>query len=120
MAANGDVAVCKLMDYSKYLYDQSKKSKQHEKGMELKEIKLTWKISEHDLGIKIANARRIITKDKDKVKFTVVFKGREVRMMAEGRKLLAKVYEGMSECSVRTADIKNEGNNVTMVMEPKK
>lgn len=114
------LAVCKVMDYAKHVYNQNKKSKHKEKRIDLKEIKLTWKISTHDLETKVNNAKRIITKDKDRVKFVVIFKGREVRMQADGYKLLDKVTEMIGDKANKCSKIKVEGSNLSVIFEPKK
>lgn len=115
-----ELAICKVMDYAKFVYDQNKKSRHKEKRVDLKEIKLTWKISPHDLETKVNNAKRIITKDKDRVKFIVVFKGREVRMQSEGHKLLNNIAEMMESVATKSSNIKVEGANVSVMFEPKK
>lgn len=114
------LSVCKIMDYSKFVYEQNKRNKQKDKRVELKEIKVTWKISPHDLETKINNAKRIMVKDKDRVKFTVLFKGREIKMQAEGRKLLESVSEMLVDVAVKCSNIKVEGNNLTLMFEPKR
>lgn len=108
--------VCKLMNYSKYLYQQNKK-RVKEKRVEVKEIRLTWKISEHDLEVKLKAIRRIIDKDKDKVKVTVQFKGREIKMQSEGFKLLDKIREALKSDNITSTASKVVGVNVCAVFE---
>lgn len=82
------VSICKLMDYSKYLYDQKKKDKSNQSKREItKEIKFSPSIAEHDLRVKV-NAALSNLKNDCKIKVIVMFKGREVSRIKDGKELL--------------------------------
>ena len=89
IAPNANPPVCKIMDYGKYLYEQSKREKEARKKqttIEVKEIRLSAKIEEHDFNFKVKNAIKFL-EDGDKVKATIRFRGREIAYSALGRKL---------------------------------
>ena len=113
--------VCKLMDYGKFKYEQSKKekeAKQKQKTFKLKEIEVRPKIDEHDFQVKL---RRIIDflKDGDKVKVSVFFRGREIVYIDLGRKLIDRVKEAVAEVGVVEKDPMREGKRILMIIGPK-
>ena len=92
VAPNGNPPVCKIMNYGKYKFEQAKKekeSKKKQKTLELKEIRVTPNIEEHDFGFKSKNAKKFI-EDGNKVKITVRFRGREVNNVKAGEAVLKK------------------------------
>ncbi|WP_368491114.1 translation initiation factor IF-3 [Clostridium sp. BJN0013] len=114
--------VCKIMNYSKFVYEQSKKAKlakKNQKIVELKEIRLSATIEENDVEIKANNARKFLAKG-NKVKVSIRFRGRQNNYTNLGRNVLniflSKVEE---EASVERAP-KLEGNNMFMILAPKK
>lgn len=120
MSTNGDIAICKIMNYSKYLYDQKKKEKQHTKPkQELKEVRISDGIADNDLKTKANNVCRILDEG-DKVKVTITYKGRAMSFINRGVDKLNN-FEKMIEFS-HTVDRqpKIEGNRVYMVLSPKK
>lgn len=116
--------VCKIMDYGKYVFDESKKAKeakrrQHE--VEVKEVKLRPGIDDGDLGTKVDMARRFLAKGK-RVKVTVMFRRREMRRPENGYKLLARVVEELKD----VAEVEQmppallEGRDLTMLLRQAK
>jgi len=109
------------MDYGRYKYEQTKTkqvAKKKQSSFQIKEIKLRPKTEDHDLQIKIGHIKKFITK-KDKVKVTVIFRGREIALSQLGRDLLAKVAEKTNEIAVVEHYPKLEGRNMAMILSPK-
>jgi len=114
--------VCKIMDYSKFLYEASKKEKEARKNQKviiIKEIRFSPNIEEHDLGVKAKNAEKFL-KDGDKVKVTVRFRGRETDYSHIGQNLLKQFAERLTEVSDVEKESKLEGRNLIMILKPKK
>lgn len=114
--------VCKIMDYSKFLYEASKKEKEARKNQKviiIKEIRFSPNIEEHDLGVKAKNAEKFL-KDGDKVKVTVRFRGRETDYSHTGQNLLKQFAERLTEVSDVEKESKLEGRNLIMILKPKK
>lgn len=114
--------VCKIMDFSKYLYEVSKKEKEarkNQKVINIKEIRFTPNIEEHDLNVKAKNAEKFL-RDGDKVKVTVRFRGRETDYSHIGQKLLVQFAEKLSEVGDIEKEAKLEGRNLIMILKPKK
>jgi translation initiation factor IF-3 len=113
--------VCKLMDYGKHRYESSKKereSRQKRKIIEVKEVKFRPKIDIHDYETKKKMAIRFI-KDGDKVKVTLMFRGREVVYRTKGIELLNKLAEELVDLVQVERRPKIEGKNITMILAPK-
>ena len=110
--------VCKLMDYGKYKYEQAKRDKdarKKQKSMEIKEVKLRPNIENHDFETKARNAQRFLL-DGDKVKVTIMFRGREVTHPELGKTLCLRLAEFCkSEGSVER-EPKLEGRNMVMIL----
>lgn len=117
MSDNNGVSICKLMNYSKFLYEQ-KKSKKVQKKAVLKEIKMGCNIADHDIKVSAKKALNILN-DGDKIKVMVIFKGRQVVFANEqGQEILEKFLNYFEEgFVVVTKKIKLEGNMVTMQIE---
>ena len=114
--------VCKIMDYGKFRFEQSKKEKEARKNqrvVEIKEIRLTPNIDIGDLNTKVKNACRFL-KDGDKVKVSVRFRGREVTHSSLGQDLLHRFAELCSECSTVEKQPKLEGRQMLMFLAPAK
>jgi translation initiation factor IF-3 len=120
MSDNNGVSICKLMNYSKFLYEQ-KKSKKVQKKAVLKEIKMGCNIADHDIKVSAKKALNILN-DGDKIKVMVIFKGRQVMFANEqGQEILEKFLNYFEEgFVVVTKNIKLEGNMVTMQIEKSK
>ena len=113
--------VCRIMDYGKFRYEQSKKAREAKKKqtvIELKEIKLRPKTEEHDFQFKARHAERFL-KEGNKAKVTMMFRGREVIRMDRGKVLLDRLVETLKEVAVVEQAPKIEGRNMTMILAPK-
>ncbi len=108
--------VCKVLDYGKYRYEISKREKDSKKKQHvivLKEIRLRPRTEDHDLEFKIKHARKFL-EQKNKVKFTVMFRGREMAYKEFGEKLLDRVVEKLEDIAKVEMDKKFEGRSLTM------
>ena len=120
IAPQANPPVCKIIDMGKYKYELQKKAnkaKKKQKISELKEIKLRPNTEIHDYNFKIKNAQRFLSK-KDKVKFTVRFKGREMQHHHLGMELLKRVEDDLKEVGKLELSPKFEGRLMTMVIQP--
>ena len=114
--------VCRVLDYSKYKYEQAQKIKQakkHQQQITVREIKFRPKIAEHDYDTKKHHVERFL-KHKDKVKVTIMFRGREVTHPERGTMILDRLAEELSEIGVVEQRPMQEGRNMTMMMAPSK
>jgi translation initiation factor IF-3 len=121
VSPNANPPVCKIMDYGRYKYEQTKKqqeAKKKQSTFQVKEIKIRPKTGEHDLNTKLNHIRRFIDK-KDKVKVTVIFRGREITLSNRGRELLKLIAERAEEFASVEQSPKFEGRSMTMVLAPK-
>jgi translation initiation factor IF-3 len=113
-----DPPVCKIIDYGKYKYELSKKEKIQKKKqhvIHVKEIRLSPKIEQHDIEFKIKHARKFIEQG-DKVKFNIVFKGRQIAHKEFGDQLFEKIIEELSDISKVESDPQFEGRNMVAVL----
>ena len=114
--------VCKIMDYGKYRYKQSKKlhdAKKSQTIIQVKEIKLKPKTEEHDVQVKLKHIKKFL-KDNDKVKISMMFRGREIAFTEIGRKLMDEIKnELVNECII-DQEPRLEGRNMVMIVSPKK
>lgn len=121
VSPQGNPPVCKIMDYGKYRYRQSKKlqqAKKKQKNIQVKEVKMTPKTEEHDYQFKLRHVKRFLASG-DKVKITVVFKGREMAHPHLGQKILDRIIEELEEIATQEQKPKFEGNSMTMVLMQK-
>lgn len=121
VAPSAKPPVCRLMDYGKYKYEQSKREREARKKqrvINIKEIKLRPKIEEHDFEVKARNARRFLD-DGDKVKVTLMFRGREISHAELGHNLCMKFYKRLEDTAILEKEPKVEGRNMVMVLAPK-
>lgn len=122
ISPNAKPPVCKIMDYGKFIYEQSKKEKEakkKQKVINIKEIRVSLTIEEHDIDIKAKNARKFLL-DGDKVKITVRFRGREMELSHIGERILDKFATKLEDVCLIEKKPKKEGRNMTMVLGPKK
>ncbi|WP_353892658.1 translation initiation factor IF-3 [Proteinivorax hydrogeniformans] len=113
--------VCRIMDVGRYKYEQAKREKEAKKKqhvISVKEVKLRPKIDEHDFQTKLRNVIRFLKKQ-DKVKVTIMFRGREVTHPKIGTKLCERVAEEVADLGTVEKKAKLEGRNMTMVLAPK-
>jgi translation initiation factor IF-3 len=109
------------MDYGKYRYEIAKKEKDSKKKQHIivvKEIRLRPRTEDHDLEFKVKHARKFL-EQKNKVKFTVMFRGREMAYKEFGEQLLDRVVENLDEVSKIEMEKKFEGRRLTMTLVPK-
>lgn len=120
VAPGADPPVCKIMDYGKYRYRQSKKahdSKKKQKTVKLKEVKTTPNTEEHDYQFKLNHVKRFLG-DGDKVKVSVFFKGRQITHAELGLKILNRFVEDLEEIAVVEQEPKREGKTMALIFSP--
>jgi translation initiation factor IF-3 len=121
VSPNANPPVCKIMDYGRYRYEQTKKkqeAKKKQSTFQLKEIKVRPKTGEHDLQVKIGHIKKFLEK-KDKVKVSVVFRGREITLSELGKTVLERIVEETKETAMLEQEPKFEGRILVMVLAPK-
>jgi translation initiation factor IF-3 len=114
--------VCRVLDYSKYKYEQAQKLKaarKHQQQITIREIKFRPKIAQHDYDTKKGHVRRFLT-GKDKVKITIMFRGREVTHPERGIALLDKLADELGDVGVIEQSPLQDGRNMTMMLAPSK
>lgn len=122
VSPNADPPVCRIMDYGKYKYQASKRAAEAKKKsakVELKEVKMRPKTEEHDFLVKLRNARRFL-EDGNRVKVTVMFRGREVTHPEFGRKLMERMANDVQDIGQVEMMPRMAGRFMTMVVAPKK
>jgi len=121
IAPNSKPPVCKIMDYSKYRFDQMKKEKEAKKKQkvtEVKEVRLSPNIGDHDFDTKLKNAQKFL-QDGNKVKVSVRFRGREITHNELGRDVLLKFADAISSVGSIDKAPKMEGRSMVMFLQPK-
>jgi translation initiation factor IF-3 len=121
VAPNEKPPVCRIMDYGKYKYQQSKRlqqAKKKQKVILVKEIKLRPKTEEHDYQFKSQHVRRFL-QDGHKVKVTIVFRGREMAHTELGRRILDRMAGELEDMGAMEQTPKQEGRNMAMVLSPR-
>ena len=113
--------VCRIMDYSKYKYEQEKKEKEsrkHQKIVHLKEIKMKPNIEEHDYQVKLYHMKRFLTRG-DKAKLTMIFRGREMSHMDIGKKIMSRIVSDLSEVGEVEKGPMMEGRSIIIYFMPR-
>jgi translation initiation factor IF-3 len=113
--------VCRIMDYGKYKYEQQKREKEAKKKQKIvtiKEVKVRPNIEDHDFQVKLKNAQRFL-QDGDKVKATVMFRGRELSHPELGRQVLVRLAGELKDIANVERDAKLEGKNMIMILAAK-
>ena len=113
--------VCRIMDYGKFKYEQSKKehkTRQHQKSTQIKEIKLRPRTDKHDLGTKVRQILEFLAEG-TKTKVTVMFRGREMANQTLGRTAMGKIREEIQEAGTIEMEPRMEGRNLYMIVAPK-
>lgn len=121
VSPNAKPPVCKIMDYGRYKYEQTKKqheAKKKQTTFQLKEIKVRPKTGEHDLQTKLGHIRKFLER-KDKVKVTCMFRGREIALSGRGRELLGQIATEVEDLAIVEQMPKFEGRTIMMVLAPK-
>ncbi len=114
--------VCRVLDYSKYKYEQAQKQKaarKHQQQITVREIKFRPKIAQNDYDTKKGHVRRFLT-NKDRVKITIMFRGREVTHPERGMSLLDRLADELSDVAVVEQSPLQDGRNMTMMLAPSK
>ncbi|MBD2103322.1 translation initiation factor IF-3 [Leptolyngbya sp. FACHB-261] len=117
-----DPPVCRIMDYGKFKFEQEKKAREARKKQhtaDVKEVKMRYNIDDHDYNVRLKSAQRFL-QEGDKVKATIMFRGREIQHadLAEG--LLKRMAESLQEVAEIQQAPKREGRNIMMLLSPKK
>jgi translation initiation factor IF-3 len=113
--------VCRIMDYGKYMFELAKKEKEakkKQKVINIKEVRLSSSIEDHDFNFKVKNAVKFL-KDGDKVKVSIKFRGREMNYTSLGHQILEKFANAIEEFAVVERKPKLEGRNMFMILNPK-
>lgn len=117
---NASPPVCRLMDYGKFRYEESRKereSRKRQKAAIVKEVRLRPKIDEHDLETKGRQAQRFLEAG-DKVKLSVLFRGREIAHQDIGRELLVKLSQQLAQVAIIDQPPHMEGRTMVMFLSP--
>lgn len=120
VSAKSEPPVCRIMDYGKFKYQQSKKAhdaKKKQAVIHLKEVKLRSKTEEHDLQFKLRHIERFL-KEGNKTKVTIIFRGREIAHADLGRQMMDRVVEQSKEWGKIEQPPKFEGRNYVMILAP--
>src|SRR3989304_3645922 len=120
VAPTANPPVCRIMDYGKYKYQMSKKAKEAKKKqtvISIKEVKLRGKAEEHDFQFKVRNIRRFLGEG-DKVKVSIIFKGREITHTDLGMGMLKRVSEELKDAATVESSPRLEGRNMSMILAP--
>jgi translation initiation factor IF-3 len=122
ISPNAKPPVCRIMDYNKFLYEQAKKQKEakkNQKVVDIKEVRLSPTIEEHDIDIKANNAKKFLTAE-DKVKVSIRFRGRQHNNTSAGFQIMELFATKVGEVGVIEKPAKLEGSNMVMIMAPNK
>ncbi|MDI3297670.1 MAG: translation initiation factor IF-3 [Bacillota bacterium] len=121
VAPNATPPVCRLMDYGRYKYEQAKQEREarrHQRLVDIKEVKLRPNIDDHDFEVKVRNAERFL-REGNKVKCTVMFRGREIVHSSLGLELLQQLQGRVQDLAVVEQEPRVEGRNMVMFLSPK-
>jgi len=116
-----DPPVCRIMDYGKYKFEQEKKAREAKKKQhtaDVKEVKMRYKIEEHDYQVRVSQAKRFLEAG-DKVKATITFRGREIQHSDLAEDLLKKMAGDLQDFAELQQAPKKEGRNMMMLLSPK-
>jgi translation initiation factor IF-3 len=122
VAPDAKPPVCRVLDYSKYKYEQAQRAKaarKHQQQITIREIKFRPKIAEHDYSTKKGHVERFL-RHKDKVKITIMFRGREVTHPERGVMILDRLAEELAELAIVEQRPLQDGRNMTMMLGPSK
>jgi translation initiation factor IF-3 len=122
VAPDAKPPVCRVLDYSKYKYEQNQKQKaarKHQQQINVREIKFRPKIAQHDYDTKKGHVERFL-KGRDKVKVTIMFRGREMAHPERGEMILNRLAEDLGDLAVVEQRPQQDGRNMTMMLAPQK
>jgi len=117
VAPNANPPVCKIMDYGKYRYQQSKRHSKH-RTITLKEVKVRPQINDHDLQFKIKNVKKFLEHG-NKVKITMIFRGREIVHRDNAQRIFDRIVEEIDEKGGVENRPRMEGNRMVMIIAPR-
>ncbi|HEY8347421.1 MAG TPA: translation initiation factor IF-3 [Symbiobacteriaceae bacterium] len=121
VAPNAKPPVCRIMDYGKYKYEQSKREREarkKQKVVTIKEVKMRPNIEDHDFDVRRRQAEQFL-RDGDKIKATIMFRGREVVHAELGKAVLDRLLESVKDLCIVERSPKLEGKNMVMILAPK-
>lgn len=121
VAPNARPPVCRIMDYGKFKYEESKREREarkKQKVINIKEVKMRPNIDEHDFQVRLRQAQRFL-QDGDKVKATIMFRGRQIVHADLGKKVLDRLLEEVQPLCIVERPARVEGRNMTMILSPK-
>lgn len=122
IAPNGNPPVCRILDFSKYRYEkekQKKESRKHQKGGHVKEVRFRPRIGVHDWDTKVRAIEKFL-KNRDKVRISIVFRGRENEHRDLGRNLLTKLQTQVEEMGTAESPPSQMGNRMILMLAPKR
>jgi translation initiation factor IF-3 len=122
VSEKADPPVCRIMDYGKYKFEQEKKAKEAKKKShqtEVKEVKMRYIIDDHDYKVRVNQAKRFLQSG-DKVKATIMFRGREIQHSHLAKALLDRMAVDLQELAEVQQEPKQEGRSMMMLLSPKK
>lgn len=117
VAPQANPPVCKIVDYGKYKYRQEKKERKQQKSQQLKEMRLTSRIDDHDFETKIKHIKRFL-KGEDRVRVTMIFRGREIVHMDRGRQMLERLKEQVQDVGRVESGPTQRGRALQMMIIP--
>jgi translation initiation factor IF-3 len=121
VAPNSQPPVCRIMNYGKYKYQQSKRTQEarkHQTVIHIKEVKVRPRTEEHDFQFKLRHVKRFLDEG-NKVKISILFRGREIAHPEFGKELLNRFVEGVKDVTVIEQSPRLEGRNMVMILAPK-
>jgi translation initiation factor IF-3 len=121
VAPHAKPPVCRIMDYGKYKYEQSKRerdARKKQRVINIKELKIRPGIEEHDFQVKVRSAQRFLS-DGDKVKVTLMFRGREISHAELGHNLCMRFYQQLENQAIMEKEPRVEGRNMIMILAPR-
>ena len=121
VAPNSQPPVCRIMNYGKYKYQQSKRTQEarkHQTIIRIKEVKVRPRTEEHDFQFKLRHVKRFLDEG-NKVKISILFRGREIAHPEFGKELLNRFVEGVKDVTVIEQSPRLEGRNMVMILAPK-
>jgi translation initiation factor IF-3 len=111
--------VCRIMDFGKFKYQQKKRqNKAHSRQIRVKEIRVRPKTGDHDIGVKVSRAREFLD-HKDKVLLSVMFRGRELAHLEEGRRVINEILQQLEDCARVESPPSQQGRRIVCTLGPK-
>jgi translation initiation factor IF-3 len=119
VAPNERPTVCRIMDYGKFKYQQKKRQhKAHSRQIRVKEIRVRPKTGDHDIDVKVGRAREFLS-HKDKVLLSVMFRGRELAHVEEGRRVIDEILQKLEDCAKVESTPSRQGRRIVCTLAPR-